>query len=144
MRQEVVSVYKFEELSEDVQQELIDKYRYTQVDYCWWEHIEDEIERQGGKLIEFDTYRHYIKIEIDYPIDFAKAIIENHGKECDTYILSEDFINGELSGKEYVKAIAEEYLSMLRQEYEYLTSDEYVREKLIDIDDEYFIDGTVF
>jgi len=141
MRQATVNIYKFEELSEDVQQELIDKYRYTQVEYDWWEHIADEIEQQGGRLIEFGLNGQYIVIEIDYPIDFAKAIIENHGKGCDTYILSEDFINGELSGKEYVKAIAEQYLSMLMQEYEHLTSDEYVREELIDIEGEYYEDG---
>jgi len=33
------------------------------------------------------------------------------------------------------------YLSILRQEYEHLTSDEYVREELIDIDGEYYEDG---
>jgi len=102
MRQETVSVYKFEELPENIQQKLIDKYRYVEAEYNdWYEFKSDEIERLGGNLIEFDIYRGTIRIEIDYPIDFAKAIMANHGKECDTYILSEDFINGELSGKEY-------------------------------------------
>ena len=150
MRQETKNVYKFEELSEDVQQELIDKYRYTRVDDDWWENIEEEIKEQGGKLIEFDTYRHHIRLKIDYPIDFAKAIVANHGSSYDTfhgssydtYTISEDFINGELSGKEYVKAIAEQYLSILRREYEYLTSDDYVREELIDIEGEYYEDGS--
>ena len=141
MRQETVNIYKFKELSEDVQKKLIDKYRYTQVEYNWWELIEEEIKEQGGKLVKFKLNTFYIKLEIDYPIDFAKAIVANHGKECDTYIISEDFISGELSGKEYVKAISEEYLSILRQEYEYLTPDEYVREELIDIDGEYYEDG---
>jgi hypothetical protein len=141
MRQETVNICKFEELPEKIQQKLIDKYRYTRVDYDWWEYIADEIKDLGGKLVEFDTYRHSIKLKIDYPIDFAKAIVALHGSSCDTYIISEDFINGELSGKEYVEAIAEQYLSILRLEYEYLTSDEYVREELIDIDDEYYEDG---
>ena len=141
MRQATVTIYKFEELSEDVQQELIDKYRYTRVECDWWDYIEEEIKEQGGKLIEFGLDGHYIKIEIDYPIDFAKAIVANHGSSCDTYTISEDFINGELSGKEYVEAIAEQYLSILRLEYEYLTSDEFVREELIDIEGEYYEDG---
>ena len=141
MRQATVNIYKFEELSEDVQKKLIDKYRYTRVDDDWWEHIEEEIEEQGGKLVKFKLNTFYIKLEIDYPIDFAKAIVANHGSSCHTYIISEDFINGELSGKEYVEAIAEQYLSILRLEYEYLTSDEYVREELIDIDGEYYEDG---
>jgi len=146
MRQETVNIYKFEELPESIQQKLIDKHRYIGVEHDWWEGdwwdlIADEIEQQGGRLIEFGLNGQYIVIEIDYPIDFAKAIVANHGSSCDTYIISEDFINGELSGKEYVKAIAEEYLSMLMQEYEHLTSDEYVRETLIDAGNEYYEDG---
>ena len=140
MRQE--TVYKFEELSEDVQQKLIDNYRYTRVECDWWDYIDEEIKEQGGKLIEFGLDGYYIKLEIDYPIDFAKAIIENHGKECDTYIISENFINGELSGKEYGQAISEHYLSILMQEYEHFTSDEFVREELIDIDGDYYEDGS--
>lgn len=144
MRQETVKTYKFNELSEKVQQEVIDGYRWIAVeDSDWWESIADEIKEQGGDLVQFDIYKGTIQMDIVLsPIEFAKAIVANHGSSCHTYIISEDFINGEMSGKEYVEAISEQYLSILRQEYEYLTSDEYVRMEIIDMDEEYFEDGT--
>ena len=142
MRQETVNVYKFEELPEKVQQKLIDEHRYTIVENeDWWQYIADEIEGLGGNLIEFDVNKEIIKIDIDYPIDFAKAIVSHHGKDCNTYILSEDFINGEISGKEYVKAISQEYLLALRGEYDYLTDSYFVKHELFDLNRDYLEDG---
>jgi hypothetical protein len=143
MRQKTISVYKFEELSEDIQQELIDENRWIGVkDGDWWEYIADEIEGLGGNLVQFDIYKGTIQMDIVVsPIEFAKAIVSHHGSRCDTYKISQQYLDEELVDKDYLHDISREYLSTLREEYEYLTSDEYVREGLIEIDNEYYEDG---
>jgi len=144
MRQKLINIYKFEELSDKVQQALIDEYRCAAVeDEDWWQYIADEIEGLGGKLIEFDTHRGTIKIDIAYPIDFAEAIINHHGKDCDSYKLSKQYIDGKLTGEEYVHEISEDYISMLRREYDYITADEYIWSDINELNNEYYEDGTL-
>jgi hypothetical protein len=144
MRQEVFNIYSFEELAEEVQQKLINAHRYAAVEYNdWYYHISDEIERQGGNLIEFDVDRGTIRIDLEEsPIRFANNVVNHHGSDCDTYKISQQYLDGELA--DYVHDISQEYLSMLRKEFEYLTSDEYVREALLHLEHEYLEDGTYY
>ena len=146
MRQKTVNIYKFEELPENIQQKLIDTNRYTVVEYNdWYEHISDEIEGLGGNLIEFDVYRGTIKIDLEEaPTRFANNVVYHHGSDCDTYKISQQYLNGELADKDYLYDISQEYLSILREEFEYLTSDEYVREDLLNLEKEYLEDGTLY
>ena len=72
----------------------------------------------------------------------CEKIIETHGENCETYKIAERYIkeynniqhDEDLDEKlddldnEYQKEFSEEVLSMLRREYEYMTSDEYVIE----------------
>jgi hypothetical protein len=146
MRQEVFNIYIFEELAEEVQQKLIDRYRYVAVEYNdWYDYILDEIERQGGNLIEFDVDRGTIRIDLEEsPIRFANNVVNHHGSDYDTYKISQQYLDGKLSDKDYLHAISQEYLSMLREEFEYLTSDEYVREALLHLEHEYLEDGKTY
>ena len=100
----------------------------------------------------------------------ARLIVENHGEMCDTRKLADEYLkdhdkiideaekdeDGELSDeyavdklldeieKEFARALGEEYLSILRQEYEYLTSEEVIKETIEANDYDFTEEGRIF
>lgn len=148
------TVYKFEELSEKAQQKALDKIFEFHLNYAWWDRVYEDAENVGVKIKAFDIDRgNYIKGEITYPETVANNVLKEHGKTCETYKVAEsylkarkDFIeknqdeDGEISreaeysledmDKEFKREILEQYLSMLKKEYEYLTSKEAILETI--------------
>lgn len=91
MREITTKVYTFDELPEEVQEKIIEKWGNT--NYDWWEFTYDDAERVGVKIEAFDTYRGTISIKCDYPADTARKILTEHGIECTTYILAQEFLS---------------------------------------------------
>jgi hypothetical protein len=169
MRQEtkVITYYKFDELSDRAKQNAIDKLRDINVDYDWWDYVYDDAETIGVKITGFDIGRgSYCEMEFqDSRVGVAELILKNHGEMCDTYKLAKTFLEDmgkampdnydELEYDEQVKiddavdelkdefenTLSGEYLSMLRQEYEYLTSDEGIIETIECNEYEFDADG---
>ena len=56
MRIKEIEVYKFNELPENIQSDLIDRYRYEEVEYQWWSWVLDdyidEVEKKWGIELE--------------------------------------------------------------------------------------------
>jgi hypothetical protein len=141
-------VYQFQELDKQTKDKVIDKYRYMGVESdMWWEFIIDDLDSVGILLKSFDIDRgSYAKINIDYMYETCELIIKWHGEICETYKIAERYIKEykyiqyhikdeeDLDEKldkldeEYQKEFSEEVLSMLRKEFEHLTSDEYIIE----------------
>lgn len=146
-------IYKFDELSEQAQSNVMTLLLHINVEHDWWEYIGDELNRQGSKLVGFDIGRsNYCELEISDCESFAKEIVNDHGKTCDTYKLASEFLesltddddlNNELE-HEFKRAISEEYLSMLRREYEYLTSEEAIKETIECNEYEFTEDGRIY
>lgn len=141
MRQVTVTYYKFSELPEDAQDRAIERLQDINVHDGWWDHIEREARNLGFEFRMFDIARCSIEIDLlDEPSDICKGILIDHGPDAATYKLASDYRYGtSLSGwhfddddrndpahKEFINALAQEYLSLLRDEYEYLTSREAV------------------
>lgn len=144
--------YQFEELDEQTKEKAIDNYRYIGVeDGYWWNWIKDDLSHVCIELRSFDIERgSYAEIHIEDFCDTCDLILKFHGLNNETYEIAEryikeyDFIQKEFSNniddldecqrnlddldEEYEKEFSEEVLSMLRREYEYMTSDEYVIE----------------
>lgn len=152
MKTITVTLYSFNELSEDAQQAALEALHDINVDYEWYDGIQDEIADQGGRLVEFDTDRGLCKIECKDILSFSHAILDNHGECCKTWKTTSDFIeerdriveNGKSMESlsdfddaldeaevEYMHSIQEDYIIMLRSEYEYRTSEEAVKETII-------------
>ena len=103
--------------------------------------------------------------------DTANDIIENHGETCDTYKLAKQYLADKTAlvlkysypdrpdivhedndhafdcdlddlEEEFLRALGEEYLSMLGRYYDYLTSEEYAKESVSDF--EFTIDGYIY
>lgn len=87
MRTIEIKAYQFAELSETAKQKALEWGAYINVDHDWWDFTEDDAERVGIKITSFDIERRY-SCNGDFTEnaeDVAKAIIEEHGDQCETY-----------------------------------------------------------
>jgi len=139
-----LNLYKFKELSKEAQEKAIEDNRYFNVEYCeWWNCIYDDMENIGATIKSFDIDRREIEIVLNKPIDeIVNTILTEHGKECQTYITAKCFekqvrerVMKGLEQKEgtirmFKDSIGLQYINMLQEEYEYLISDECIKESL--------------
>ena len=146
------TIYKFDELSDSAKDKALDNCRHYEVENDWWQYTYEDASEVGIKITSFDIDRaSYCNGEIPDTEQTAHDIVDNHGEACDTYKVAaaylkerdetidtfkedadEDYKDEKLDdlGEEFTKAILEEYLSILRKEYEYMTSDEAVKEMI--------------
>ena len=146
-----IEAYQFYELSESGKEKAIESCYDLNVDFEWWEQVYEDAGQAGIKITAFDIDRgSYCELDfIDSGAEVAHYIIDNHGEMCDTHQTAKEYLtkrdetvkaapldenmdfvdqwelDQELDElrEDFKKAIAEEYLSILRQEYEYLTSE---------------------
>lgn len=163
------TLYKFEELSDEAKEKALDSSRYTNTQYMeWWESTYEDAANVGIKIKGFDTGRgSSIDGRVEDTENTAHQIIKDHGEECETYKTAAEYLkerdkaieaalvdgNGEYKdedaldekldelGKEFTKSILEDYLTILRNEMEYLESNEAVQESIEANDYEFTEDG---
>lgn len=97
------------------------------IDFEWWENIYLEAERIGLIITDFDLEGNTIegKLDgIDTPKDVREAILAVYEDDEGVSKLMRDFDldDEDFDEKEFKYALLEEYLSLLKQEYEYLSS----------------------
>ncbi len=162
------TVYTFEELSEKSKQKAIQDHYDINVSYEWWDFTYDDAATIGLKLDGFELQGSRI-ISGEFTHDAvrcAELILENHGDVCDTYKLAAEFMqkstiisvkykllneednDNELSEiyeieNEFKKDILNTYWKILDEEYDYLTSEEAIKETLISNEYEFNEDGTI-
>lgn len=163
-------VFQFEELSEEAQQVALAWGSDLNVDRDWWDFTYEDAKTSGIKLDGFDIYRRDISGEfIENAEDAATKIIENHGDSCDTYTTAQAYLAAltiinvkaalqqdnddaqealdqerEELDEEFKKDILDCYLTMLDKEYDYLCSEEAVKETIIANAYEFTADGERF
>ena len=139
-------LYLFHELSDEAKANAISNHHGLNVmDDYWCESILYDARAISIEIESFNGDRGEIQILLGATEEsVAREILKNHGKDCATYKLANDYLNdtnetGWLTGakgegadreEEFTHALGEEYLSMLRKEYEYCTSDEAIREAI--------------
>ena len=151
-------VYQFDELSDTAKDTARDWYRQGALDYDWWDSTYEDAKRVGLEITEFDLDRNkhvagHLTMTAEESI---KAILKDHGKDCDTFKMAEQFQVGlktldeksedyesELEDftEEYEKALCEEYASVLQNEYEWQLADEQVDESIRANEYEFTEDG---
>jgi len=155
MRLETTSIYQFSELSDSAKDKAIAELSDINVDgEYWFDHISEELLEYGAYLLEFDISRGTIGIDFGDLRDFASKVMESHGNQTDTYILSMNFLNDllvacsedtiEEASREYANAISQEYLKILRDTCEYATSDEAIIETIIANEYEFLESGKMY
>jgi hypothetical protein len=85
-RQKTITVYKFDELSQDSKENAIWEHSAINVDHDWHEHIYDGAKEIGLIITEFDLSRNTIKGGIRLNVlEVCKLIRKHHGKVSETY-----------------------------------------------------------
>ena len=152
MRVKEIKCYEFKELSKEAKQKAIQECSEINTDYEWWDCIYEDAEMAGIKITEFDvSYRQNIKGKLtDSMEDSIKYILGEHGKDCETYKTAEKFkekmqvlavkikLLGEEDGfdegedeeikEEYLNEILSNFWKILKNAYEYNTSEEAIIE----------------
>jgi len=162
-------VFKYSELSEKAKERALDQCCGFNVSHRWWEFVFEDAERIGLKITEFDIDReNFIRGNLTRSaFDCAELIEKEHGVETDTAKLARNFLYDVRQGAkahkenvqddfdfsetqayedlctEFERALKEEYLHMLRREFEYLTSHEAIEETIKANDYEFFEDGKI-
>lgn len=169
MRTIQTTVYKFTELSETAKQNAVNELSDINVDHNWWECTYEDADFIGADIKAFDIDRGDITIEVSDIQQTAHDIVKGHGEHCETYKLAKQFIEDsdklvskysdgvhtdrvsednieafdediqELEGQ-FVEQLGECYLSILRNEYEYRTSEAAIIET-IEANDYEFTEG---
>ena len=154
MKQVIVTLYQYDELSESSQQTALKYFSDINVHYPWYDFTYEDAINIGLKITSHDLYHHDIEGKLTLDIeDSIEKILSTHGKICDTYKLALDYkdhlteIQNRMSyasesklialekaveelTTEYEHNLLEEYLLMLRREYAYLTSQEAIEETI--------------
>lgn len=164
---EIIKVYKFEELTDKAKAKALDKYRYINVECEWYEYIYSDIKTHLGINIAGFNLNRGGDVEFDFKYKninnkFLRGLISTF-PDCEwliqltEYYLSEsdrmdkldfsvDEIENSLSyeGEEIRKDLESEILSMLRSQFEYLTSDESILEQFECMDYEFLDNGEIY
>lgn len=163
MRTETRKLFTLDELSPEAREKAIDRLRYWNVeDSDWWDGVYDDAARIGLKITAFELGRRsscegYFT---ESGADVARAIIAEHGPDCETVADAENFLKAlaalpleegedcpsdedlEECEKEFLHDLLESYRIMLEHECDYLTSDEAVAESLEANGVEFLEDGS--
>jgi hypothetical protein len=165
MRTIRTKLYKFSELSKESQEKAIENLSSINVDYEWWEFTFEDAKNVGLEITEFYIDRGCKGLFIDSAVDTANKIIEQHGAACETYKTAKTFLEeyeeekakfeeeyedeyflsdeDELA-EDFLKSLLEDYRIMLRNEYEYLTSEKAIKETIEANDYEFTREGKRF
>lgn len=163
-------VYQFDELKTDAQKKAIQNLSDINVDYDWWDSTYEDAAQIGLKITGFDLGRGR-SITGDTTLSYdevAKAILTHHGEQCPTHLLAREFINAlnvmnvtfTLSGKtdpdfidenniteleeQFEKDLLNAYWKILYDEFDYLQTDEAIKETIIANEYDFTVDGKRF
>lgn len=164
------NLYKYDELSEKAKGKAIDWFAYSgdYPDYNWYECAYEDAKSIGLEISSFEIDRCNIKGKfLESARECAQKIIDEHGEKCETRIDAEKFLKerdklideapkddtgdfedqDELDQKlddleeEFLKTILQDYLLLLRKEYEHITSREYIEETIVANEYEFLENG---
>jgi hypothetical protein len=156
-------IYQFNELTPDAQDKAIEELAdINLMDEYYAEFTLDEAKCLGLAITEYDLYRRTVKGNFtESAEDVANKIVAEHGESCDTYKTAKSYlvelstlkgihavadtededIDTEDIDNEFLHSLLEDYLSMLRKEYEYMGSREAIVETIEANEYGFFEDG---
>jgi len=156
-------VYKYDELNSCGKSKAVENLYDLNVDYDWWEFDYDDAKQVGLEITGFDLDSHCKGEFILSANEVCANIFRDHGKECATHKSAEHFMEVwqpvfdeyminegyELENKlieiesDFLEAILQDYLFILREEYKYRTSEAVIIDTIIANEYEFELDGTL-
>lgn len=88
-----ITLYSFQELPESAKQKAIENLWDINVDYSEWDNSIEDANEIGLKIISLDDHRSNKGEFITTGEDCANLILENHGKDCETYKTAKSFLD---------------------------------------------------
>ena len=161
-----INLYQFEELSADAKTNAIDSLSDINVSCDWYSYHLDEAEELGLHIDTFDIH-HTMSASGNFILsanEVAQNILNSHGEQCSTYKTAKTFMHKwlplfskymqeegeELESElmeledEFLNNLLKDYVKIMDDDYDYLTSDEAV-EETIKANEYYFTkDGKIY
>lgn len=153
------NVFSYDELDEKAKERVVGDFYDINVNYAWYEYVWEDAGLIGLIFDDMDIYHHARGHFRKSPLEVIEAILENHGKDCETYKTATtyknlfealptdedgDIIEDDDLENDFKNCLLEDYRVMLRKEYEYLTSEEAII-KTINLNEyEFLADGSLF
>jgi hypothetical protein len=172
MKTQSITTYSFNELSEESKKKVLSKYIETAISDYWYEDTYFSAKEQGVEITGFDLDRgqridgefiwEHIEVADNMLNDITKGhplytiseqfrkerdeICENWEKDENDEPINTDELDEKLDELEgqYEKDILWEYWKILRNEYEYLYSNEYLCEYFEDNDYQFTENGIIY
>ena len=174
MRKVEITLYSFDELSDEAKKNVLRENIEINVKDCEWvRDVKEEAQSLGFKIDSFDIAS-FCKISpFQHAVDIAIEIIDNHGESCETYKTAKGFLDkwDKLVSKysdqknkkvvaedkieafdfeainlevEFFKKLADDYKDILNNQYHYLISDEAIIETIQSNEYEFTEKGKIF
>lgn len=153
IKTKIIELPTFEQLTSEEQEKVIENYYDFNVDFSWWDCTYEDAKDIGLLLTGFNLDKGSIEGHFEsHADDCANNIIKLHGDATSTYIAAKEHLEkvqevlakykGDAENPECEDELNEldadlegelklAYFYMLKNEYEYLTSEEAIRESLI-------------
>lgn len=172
MKEHIVKSYSFAELSPEAQQKALENLADINTTFDWWNSTYEDAANIGLKITGFDIDRgSYCQGDFMASAEeTAHRIEKEHGEGCETrktaaeYLHDRDAIietapmdeNGDFEseytldktldelGADFLRSLLEDYRIMLQKEYEYLTSEDAIRETIEVSEYEFLENGKLF
>lgn len=169
-----LTIYTFDELSEPSKRIALDRFAdINTCGYPWWNDTYEDAGSVGITINEFDLDNYFIKIYIEDCYYTAKLILQNYGEVCKTFVKANTFINewdklvNQCSDGITLNKVAEHniedfdlmadkletdfkigmrscYLEILKADFDYLTSDQTIKESIISNEYHFTSDGKFY
>ncbi len=160
-----VPLFSFDQLSKEAKQKAIEKLSDINVNYDWYEFTYEDAKNVGLIIKESDWM--YVTANGEFANsapECAELIIENHGKDCNSFKTAKAFLNAlkgledKYEGKEdtqeredeltdledaFLKNILKDYAVMLSEEWHYLQSEKAIIETIKSNEYLFEADGTM-
>lgn len=152
------TVYNFDELPKDIQQKVLERECYINVEHFdWWDSVYEDAKNIGLQINGFDLERNrHCKGEFLYSAnEVAQNILNEHGENCETFKTatkfmevwqpvfndymdesSENYESKDWEEKlqkledDFLNELLEDYAIMLQNDLEYRTSKEAIKETI--------------
>lgn len=149
MRTETITLFAFDELPKDIQKKVLDKHRYIDVQDYDWADVFMESEKELGIIFDDwdeDNRKANIRLLAE-PEQVARNLVSTYASSTDLHQIAESYLWTDDEDRDDTKFLAllrKEYHYALIRERDYLTSDEYLKEKFLVEGFEFLADGTVW
>lgn len=145
MKTITINTYQFDELSKEAQEKAVNHYSDINVNFDWWDYIYEDAKRIGINITDFDLDRYECNgTLIDSALESIKKVFNEHGDTTSTYKTAVEYkekLEKVNCGKEYedmyeqleqsyLTEMLKHYYQILKEQYEYETSEESIIETI--------------